>query len=104
MAQKVTIRADASARSVHCRDTRTCRTRVYTFIRARSAVPETNLPARRRTVISAEAILDEEASLHAERNVLTHEQHVAIQHLMDTHGSASHALANIRRRADPPKS
>ena len=56
----------------------------HEFIRARSAVPETNLPARRRTVISAEAILDEEASLRAERNLLTHEQQVTIQNRMDT--------------------
>ncbi len=55
----------------------------HKFIRARNAVSETNLPARRRTTITAEAILDEEASLHAERNETTIEQHVAIQHRIE---------------------
>ncbi len=54
----------------------------HKFIRARNVVSETNLPARRGTTITAEAILDEEASLHAERNETTIEQHVAIQHRM----------------------
>ena len=60
----------------------------YEFVRARIA-DRIYLPTRRRTVLSVEAILDEEASLHAERNVLAHEQHVAIQHPMDTNSSTS---------------
>ncbi len=55
----------------------------HKFILARNAVSETNLPARRRTIISTEAILDEKASLHAERNEITIEQHVAIQHRIE---------------------
>ena len=63
----------------------------YEFVRARIA-DRIYLPTRRRTVLSTEAIVDEEASLHAERNVLAHAQHVAIQHPMDTNSSTRDTL------------